>query len=67
MKKYPFFTCEMGVGVQNTYHRRLSIDPLDGLGMMIAKLGSGSNLAGILYFPVPLSLRVNYGLLRKSN
>lgn len=29
-EKYPFFTCEMGVGVQNTYHRRLSIDPLDG-------------------------------------
>ena len=28
-EKYPFFTCEMGVGVQNTYHRRLSIDPLD--------------------------------------
>lgn len=49
-EKYPFFTCEMGVGVQNTYHRRLSIDPLDGLGMMIAKLGSGSNLLGYYIF-----------------
>lgn len=66
-EEYPFFTCEMGVGVQNTYHRRLSIDPLDGLGMMIAKLGSGSNLLGYYILPVPLSLRVNYGLLRKSN
>lgn len=45
-EKYPYFTCEMGVGVQNTYHRRLCIDPLDGLGMIIAKLGSGSNLLG---------------------
>ena len=49
-EEYPFFTCEMGVGVQNTYHRRLSIDPLDGLGMMIAKLGSGSNLLGYYIF-----------------
>lgn len=49
-EKYPYFTCEMGVGVQNTYHRRLSIDPLDGLGMIIAKLGSGSNLLGYYIF-----------------
>ncbi len=31
-EKYPFFTCEMGVGVQNTYHRRLSIDPFRRVG-----------------------------------
>ncbi len=47
---YPFFTCEMGVGVQNTYHRRLHIDPLDGLGMIMARLGSGSNLLGYYIF-----------------
>jgi len=47
---YPYFTCEMGVGVQNTYHRRLCIDPLDGLGMIMAKLGSGSNLLGYYIF-----------------
>lgn len=49
-EEYPYFTCEMGVGVQNTYHRRLCIDPLDGLGMIIAKLGSGSNLLGYYIF-----------------
>jgi beta-galactosidase len=26
----PYFTCEMGVGVQNTYHRRLVINSIDG-------------------------------------
>jgi hypothetical protein len=47
---YPYFTCEMGVGVQNTYHRRLRIGALDGLGMLTAKLGSGSNLLGYYMF-----------------
>ncbi|MBB3186551.1 beta-galactosidase [Microbacter margulisiae] len=47
---YPYFTCEMGVGVQNTYHRRLTINPIDGLGMVLAKLGSGSNLVGYYMF-----------------
>jgi hypothetical protein len=49
-EKYPYFTCEIGVGVQNTYHRRLAINPIDGLGMMTAKLGSGSNLLGYYIF-----------------
>ena len=48
--KYPYFTCEIGIGVQNTYHRRVEINPIDGLGMMIAKLGSGSNLLGYYVF-----------------
>ena len=47
---YPYFTCEMGVGIQNTYHRRLCIGEIDGLGMMTAKLGSGSNLLGYYMF-----------------
>lgn len=46
---YPFFTCEMGIGVQNTYHRRLQVSNVDGLGMIVARLGSGSNLLG--YYP----------------
>ncbi len=49
-EKYPYFTCEMGVGIQNTYHRRLCIDKIDGMGMMVAKLGSGSNLLGYYMF-----------------
>ena len=48
--KYPYLTCEVGVGNQNTYHRRLVISPIDGLGMMTAKLGSGSNLLGYYIF-----------------
>jgi hypothetical protein len=47
---YPYFTCEMGIGIQNTYHRRLIIGPKDGLVMVIAKLGSGSNLIGYYMF-----------------
>ncbi len=47
---YPYFTCEMGIGIQNTYHRRLVISPIDGLTMVTAKLGSGSNLIGYYIF-----------------
>ena len=47
---YPYFTCEVGIGVQNTWHRRLVINPIDGLGMIMAKLGSGSNLLGYYVF-----------------
>jgi len=48
--KYPYFTCEVGIGVQNTYHRRPVINAIDGRGMMTAKLGSGSNLLGYYIF-----------------
>lgn len=47
---YPYFTCEMGVGVPQMYHRRVLVSPIDGLGMMVAKLGSGSNLLGYYVF-----------------
>lgn len=46
----PYFTCEMGVGVENTAHRRLIINAIDGLGMITAKVGSGSNLLGYYIF-----------------
>ncbi|WP_321332242.1 beta-galactosidase [uncultured Bacteroides sp.] len=61
---YPFFTCEMGVGIQNTYHRRLVIDPIDGLGLITAKLGSGSNLLGYYVFSGGTQFR---GLLHPTN
>ena len=48
--QYPYFTCEVGIGIQNTWHRRLVINPIDGLGMITAKLGSGSNLLGYYVF-----------------
>ena len=46
----PFFTCELGVGVQNTGHRRLVIGSLDGLGLITGRIGSGANLLGYYLF-----------------
>jgi len=50
LSAYPYFTCEVGVGIENTDHRRLKIGSLDGLGLIMAKIGSGSNLAGYYMF-----------------
>lgn len=47
---YPFFTCEVGVGIENTDHRRLQIGPVDGLGLIMSKIASGSNLPGYYLF-----------------
>lgn len=47
---YPYFTCELGVGNQISEHRRPVIHPLDGLGILIASLASGSNLPGYYVF-----------------
>lgn len=33
--KYPYLTCEMGVGIENTEHRRLIISPIDGLALVM--------------------------------
>lgn len=48
--KYPFFTCELGVGNQITYHRRPILNPIDGLSIATAKIASGSNLPGYYVF-----------------
>lgn len=47
---YPFFTCEVGVGIENTEHRRLQIGSIDGLGLIMSKIASGSNLVGYYMF-----------------
>lgn len=47
---YPYFTCELGVGNQISYHRRPVIHPLDGVTISMAKVGSGSNLPGYYVF-----------------
>lgn len=46
----PFFTCEMGVGVQMTRHRRSVISRYDGIAMTTNRIGSGSNLLGYYVF-----------------
>lgn len=47
---YPFFTCELGVGNQITEHRRPVFNRFDGLAIVTAKIGSGSNLPGYYVF-----------------
>ncbi|MBN1185076.1 MAG: beta-galactosidase [Bacteroidales bacterium] len=47
---YPYFTCELGVGNQISYHRRPIINSLDGLAIALSRTGSGSNLPGYYVF-----------------
>ena len=46
IKRYPYATCELGSGVQVTYHRRPIIRPDDVGAAVLTKLGSGNNLVG---------------------
>ncbi|MBR0273085.1 MAG: beta-galactosidase [Bacteroidaceae bacterium] len=43
---YPYFTCELGGGMMQSYHRRIYTYPADAYAMAVVKLGSGSNLLG---------------------
>ena len=44
--RYPFATCELGGGIQISYHRRSIIHPMDIYAMSLTKLGCGNNLIG---------------------
>lgn len=44
--KYPFLTCELGGGNQNTYHRRPVFVEADITALAVCKLGSGVNGLG---------------------
>lgn len=46
----PFLTCELGPGVQCTYHRRPVISAMDVAALSWTKLGSGNNLPGYYVF-----------------
>lgn len=48
--RYPYLTCELGIGNEDTYHRRPVFSDIDGLAIATAKLGSGSNLIGYYMF-----------------
>lgn len=50
LTRYPYLTCELGVGNQLSYHRRPILDKLDGLAIATVKVGSGSNLPGYYVF-----------------
>lgn len=43
---YPFATCELGGGIENTHHRRSIIYPMDIYALSLVKLGCGNNLIG---------------------
>ena len=45
-QQYPYFTCELGGGMMQSYHRRIYTYPQDAYSMAVVKLGSGSNLLG---------------------
>ena len=39
---YPFLNCEIGGGMENSYHRRIFMNPLDVEATTLVKLGDGS-------------------------
>ena len=41
-RRHPFLTCELGAGMNVSYHRRPHVDPADVAAISVAKLGSGS-------------------------
>lgn len=44
--QYPYLTCEIGGGMEQSYHRRVRIDPRDVYSVTLTKVGSGSTLPG---------------------
>jgi len=47
---YPYFTCEIGGGIQYTYHRRPLLSPDDVASVPMVKLASGANMLGYYMF-----------------
>jgi len=45
-EKYPHLTCEIGGGMETSYHRRILEDPRDVEAVVLTQLGSGSSLLG---------------------
>lgn len=46
ISNYPYLTCELGGGIQVSYHRRPRIRSIDISAMVITRLGSGCNGLG---------------------
>jgi len=47
---HPYFNAEIGAGIQNTYHRRLVLDPTLAVAMPTLKIGEGASLIGYYIF-----------------
>ncbi len=44
--KYPYLCCEIGGGMETSYHRRILVDPRDIESVALVQLGDGSSLPG---------------------
>ena len=65
-EKYPYFTAELGGGVQVTMHRRPVVDKKDTCAMVICKLGSGANLLGYYMYHGGTNPKGKYSTLQES-
>ena len=45
-EKYPYLTCEIGGGMETSYHRRILVEPRDIESVVLTQLGSGGSLLG---------------------
>jgi beta-galactosidase len=45
-EKYPHLTCEIGGGMEPSYHRRILVEPRDIESVILTQLGSGGSLLG---------------------
>lgn len=43
---YPYLCCEIGGGMETSYHRRIQIEPKDIESATLVKMGSGNNMPG---------------------
>ena len=44
--RYPFLCCEIGGGMETSYHRRIWLSPEDTESLVLGQLGSGTSLLG---------------------
>ena len=65
-EKYPYFTAELGGGVQVTMHRRPVVDKKDTCAMVICKLGSGASLLGYYMYHGGTNPKGRHSTLQES-
>jgi len=49
-RRYPYLACELGAGMETSYHRRILVNPMDPWSMALVKQGSGNNLPGFYIY-----------------
>lgn len=66
VERYPFFTAELGGGMQPTGHRRPIANKKDIAAMTLCKLGSGANLLGYYMYHGGTNPKGRYSTLQES-